>query len=540
MEVEVKRLDHLGIVAGTIKDLKIIEQIDALLGVDEEEKISHGEAVAGMILNGLGFTTRSLMLTTQYFENKPVDVLINEHVKPEDLNRHKLGRTLDRIGQYSTEKLFHSVALYACKKENVNMNFAFNDTTSFSVEGKYEEGSDQEKIKIKHGHSKDKRPDLKQIVQELITTQDGGIPFITKNYSGNASDTVIFRERAELLMKEFAKSGSRCLVMDSKAYNKESAPHLNKILFVTRVPATIKLEGELIRESLAKPDAWTQIDEDGYKFQEYDVDLYGIEDQRWVVVYSEQARARVITTMQKKVAKQKIQIDAVLARLNKKRFSCEADAQKAVTELSSKFSYHHISPGAVSSCAFYAGRGRPKKTQKPSEFLYQIEAHVVVNQNAIDAAIDQDSCFVIAANLSKNGTPTPAVLVAYKGLDNTEKGFAFLKSPEFFTSSFYLKKPSRIDALLMIMVLALLVYSIAQRHLRMQLRKSHATLPNQIKQEIQNPTMRWIFQIFEGIELVTFTALNTVSVVIHGLSDLRRRILSFLSPSIQLIYKFSP
>src|ERR1700678_855433 len=107
MEVEVKRLDHLGIVAGTIKDLKIIEQIDALLGVDEEEKISYGEAAAGMILNGLGFTTRSLMLTEQYFENKAVDLLINEHVKPENLNRHKLGRTLDRIAKYGTEKLFH-------------------------------------------------------------------------------------------------------------------------------------------------------------------------------------------------------------------------------------------------------------------------------------------------------------------------------------------------------------------------------------------------------------------------------------------------
>jgi transposase len=540
VEVEITRLDHLGIVAGVIKDLQIIEQIDSLLGVEDEEKISHGEAIAGMVLNGLGFTARPLMLTEQYFENKPVDILIGEHAKPEHFNRFKLGRALDRVAAYGVEKLFYSVALHACQRENVDMGVAYNDTTSYSVEGSYDVEEDLGKITIKHGHSKDKRPDLKQIVQELITTQDGGIPFITKNFSGNASDSVIFRERAKLLIDEFARSGSRCLVMDSKAYAKETAETLNKINFITRVPATIKLEQETISKALAHPATWTKVDEHGYKFQEYDVDNYDIDDQRWIVVYSEQSRTQAISTLHKKVEKQKTQIDAAVARLQKKHFSCAADAQRAVVELASKFSYHSISAGAVSTYAKDADSGKSKAEQICSELLYQIEAIVTVNQHAIDATLDQYSCFVLATNLSKIDKATPDVLVAYKGLDKTEKGFAFLKNPEFFTSSFYLKKTSRIDALLMIMVLALLVYSIAQRHLRVQLKKAAATVPNQIKQPTSTPTMRWIFQIFEGISVATITLPDAVSVLVHGLNDLRRHILSFLSPSIQSIYLFSP
>ena len=54
--VSVERLDHLGVVASVIKDLGIIERIDARLGRHDYEEITAGEAVAGMILNGLGFS----------------------------------------------------------------------------------------------------------------------------------------------------------------------------------------------------------------------------------------------------------------------------------------------------------------------------------------------------------------------------------------------------------------------------------------------------------------------------------------------------
>ena len=61
--VTVERLDHLGLIAEIIKDIGLIDMINARLVPDRQEDITPGEAVAGMILNGLGFANRPLSLT---------------------------------------------------------------------------------------------------------------------------------------------------------------------------------------------------------------------------------------------------------------------------------------------------------------------------------------------------------------------------------------------------------------------------------------------------------------------------------------------
>ena len=93
--LRVERLDHFGLIASVIKDLRLIERIDARLVPDEQEVLTPGQVLAGMILNGLGFTTRPLSLTPQFFANKPLDLLFREGVHAEMFNRFKLGRTLD-------------------------------------------------------------------------------------------------------------------------------------------------------------------------------------------------------------------------------------------------------------------------------------------------------------------------------------------------------------------------------------------------------------------------------------------------------------
>lgn len=71
---DIKRLDHLGIVAGVIKDLNIVEMIDERLGTYEDETLSAGETVAGMIINGLGFSSKPLSLMPRFFESCPATV----------------------------------------------------------------------------------------------------------------------------------------------------------------------------------------------------------------------------------------------------------------------------------------------------------------------------------------------------------------------------------------------------------------------------------------------------------------------------------
>jgi transposase len=115
---------------------------------------------------------------------------------------------------------------------------------------------------------------------------------------------------------------------------------------------------------------------------------------------------------------------------------------------------------------------------------------------------------------------------------SVERGFRFLKDPLFFVSSLFLKKPSRIEGLLMVMTLSLLVYSIAQRRLRNELKKQEETLPNQIDIPTAKPTLRWIFQALEGIHRVTIATETGVRVLVEGLTDLRAKILQLLGPSV--------
>jgi len=81
MQGEAQRIDHLGIVAGVIKEIKLIELIDERISINDKEEISTGEAIAGMILNGLGFSDRPMTLTPQFFENKALTTLLEKALR---------------------------------------------------------------------------------------------------------------------------------------------------------------------------------------------------------------------------------------------------------------------------------------------------------------------------------------------------------------------------------------------------------------------------------------------------------------------------
>lgn len=91
-------------------------------------------------------------------------------------------------------------------------------------------------------------------------------------------------------------------------------------------------------------------------------------------------------------------------------------------------------------------------------------------------------------------------------------------------------------SLLFIMTLSLLVYSIAQRRLRHNLTVTDNTLPNQIDKEIKNPTLRWIFQLMEGVNIIKMVVNGVVKYVTNGLSTLQRKIIGLFGNHVQNIY----
>jgi transposase len=117
--------------------------------------------------------------------------------------------------------------------------------------------------------------------------------------------------------------------------------------------------------------------------------------------------------------------------------------------------------------------------------------------------VDQQSCFILASNeLDETLLPPTALLAGYKGQSHAERGFRFLKDPQFLASSLYLKKPERIMALLMIMTVCLLVYAALESRIRTALKAHGATFPDQKGKPTQAPTARWVFHYFVGIHVL--------------------------------------
>jgi transposase len=115
-----------------------------------------------------------------------------------------------------------------------------------------------------------------------------------------------------------------------------------------------------------------------------------------------------------------------------------------------------------------------------------------------------------------------------------------LKDPLFLASSVFLKQPERIMAPSLIMVVCLLVYRLAEHRLRQQLAATDQTIPDQVKKPTNRPTMRWVFQCFEGIELLHIRhGPAAVTSLILRLAPLHQQVLALLGPACEQFYESS-
>lgn len=535
--VKVERLDHLGIIAGVIKDLGIIEMIDRRIVPDEQEEISTGEAVAGMILNGLGFSERPLSLTPQFFENKPVEVLFRQGISAEHFNRFKLGRSLDKIFSYGCDVLFSEIAVAVCRHEGIDMRFNSLDTTSFSLTGQYVSESEEQAILITYGYSKAHRPDLKQAVLELMVSQDGGVPVLSQSWDGNASDNAVFKERCEGLIAQFKTSESpRYLIADCKLYTEANAVNLACLPFITRIPESLKLTQQVIEQAWAWGQ-WQPLDESN-SYQRLDLCHYGME-QRWLVVYSQAAWQRAGRSLAKAQAKEHHRGQKELFHLQAQRFASQEAARAALDKIAGHWRYHQAGPSTLTQHIQYARRGKPSADTPIKAIRWQIQATLAPDPDKITHHQQRQACFVLGTSIPDTALTDEEVLAGYKGQSAVEGGFRFLKDPVFFVSSLFVKKPCRIQGLLMVMTLALLIYSVAQRRARIHLQSQQQSLPNQIGQPTSRPTLRWIFQLMQGINRVIWDIQGQVRTIIEGLTALRRKILQLFGPKVCQIYQIS-
>jgi len=117
-----KNLDHLGIVSQICDEIGVVEIIDKLIPRDPQMKLSHGECVKLMVINGLGFTSRPLYLEAQFFSTRPVNRFLQKDCESA-INDDRLRRTLDTLFDSGCDFIFGAVASEAALRLGYPRNF---------------------------------------------------------------------------------------------------------------------------------------------------------------------------------------------------------------------------------------------------------------------------------------------------------------------------------------------------------------------------------------------------------------------------------
>jgi transposase len=258
------------------------------------------------------------------------------------------------------------------------------------------------------------------------------------------------------------------------------------------------------------------------------------------VVFSEAARNRELETLEKTQAKELETAHKDWRKLEGQTFNCQTDAENALGQFNKKWKYHQGMATAI-PITQYPRRGRPSAQDQKKVLGYSLQGNIGVNETALEEARRSLGRFIIATNdLDASRLPAQAMLENYKDQGiSVERGFRFLKDPLFFAHSLFLKKPERLMALLMVMGLSLLIYSLAERKLRQALKEMNATVPDQRRKPTQKPTIRWVFQLFDGLDILLVRQDNQV--VLRKLLNLRpdqQQVITLLGPQVQKCYLF--
>ena len=527
-----RTLAHLGLVAGMYEELGIGEVIDRVVPQDEERRfVSVGQAVKAMVLNGLGFVNQRLYLIPHFFQDKPTERLLGAGISPEHLNDDVTGRALDRLYEQDVTSVYALVSMEAVKRLGLRPQCGHLDSTSFHVDGQYNSEHEPEAgvIHITQGYSRDHRPDLNQVVVQLIADNQAGIPLWMEPLSGNSSDKTSFRATVKAHVGQLKRDYQLdYLVADRALYTAETLPTLTELCWVTRVPETLKEARQAIEE--AAPVLMESLDKLSYQHLE---SAYAGIRQRWVVVYSPEAYQRAIKRVDRHCLKQSTAELKAFEVLCRREFACRVDAEQALAEFKKTQTLTTVASSGIEEIPHYPGRGRPGKGQKPT-FTYRITGTVASLPAPRLAKLQQQSCFLLATTqLDTQALLDEEWIAAYKDQQKVERGFRFLKDPLFLASSLYLKSPKRIMALMMVMTLCLLVYAALEYRLRQALKEQQQTLPNQTGQSVQNPTMRWIFHLFVGIHLLV---IQTGQILVLNLKPYHHQVLRLLGPPYEALY----
>ena len=509
----------LPVIAHFLQKLGVVALIDK--EVDSPRNISSGQVVAGMVMDTLSGRS-PLYKLHEFFEGQDTMLLFGADLSPEDFNDNNVGKVLDNIHAYGAFKLFSQVSWQACRRNNLDTRFLHYDTTSVSVYGDYRAYAEEtgQTIAVTYGHSKDKRPDLKQFMVEALCVE-GAVPLLGAVLSGNTSDKKANNAELTRVASHLRKHGldpaAHIYVADSALVSPQNLEALRAQPFITRLPATYNAEQASIAEAIDRgewedlgtlaenPDPSRNRPSARYKIAETTLEIDGT-TYRAIVVHSSAHDKRRARKLEKQIAAEK----EAFAKLDKatlrEPLACAADARRGADALLKAHRYvHHTLEASVQAEPVYA-RGRPKEGQprKVTGHRYRIHLSLRENSEAIARERELAGCFVLLSNVpaadQPDGLDAAAILRAYKAQNGVEMNFRFLKDPVIVNETF-LKKAERIEALGFILLLSLMVWNLIQKALREHLDKHSKSILGWDKKQTRRPTTLMVLFYFQHVSV---------------------------------------
>ena len=392
-------------------------------------------------------------------------------------NDDRLARNLSALFRADRHSLMTELSLNAIKAHELMTDEIHNDSTSITLIGAYETG-DSDAVAPKYGHNKDHRPDCKQMVFGLNITADGHVPLIFNLFDGNTNDDVTHIPNWDALRSLLQKEDF-IYVADCKLCSKENLAHIhgNKGYFITLIPKDRKEVKEFYRRIRGESVPWEHAlkIEDSRKKGEF-VEYRTYEDKKtkegyrviWVHSSGKEKDDRI--RREKNIEQARRELQELSGKLNRYHLKTKKEINAAVSKACHdvKDLIHVKIVTDRSQVKIKLSPGRPGLHTKYGykwQFRHRLEWGV--NERAVEIAAKTDGLFPLITNTFLK----PAdVLVSYKKQPFLEKRI-YTKKSILEVAPVYLKKPHRIEAMMLLYFVALMVISLMERRIRANMAK---------------------------------------------------------------------
>jgi transposase len=510
------RASYLPIASAYCEKIGLGEIIDHQL--ESKSEVSMGQVVKAMVLDTLAGRS-PLYRLAERFEHLDCELLLGEGATAKDLHDVRLGRALDAIAKVGTTKLFSEIGFSAAKVFGLETKYLHWDSTSVSVEGAYDFEKRDDRLNITYGYSKDHRPDLKQFMMHALCTEKN-IPLMGGVEDGNSSDKALNNEVLQRMTEVMKQRGiapqSWIYVADSAFVTEKNLLEIGDNYFVSRLPMNYD-ECRLAIENACKEGGWADqgaiaelADETGqreaakYRTQDTYVTIHN-KNYRAIVVHSDAYDRRRQKSIDKQLDKSAKAGEKLVKKMSKEVYACRTDAESAARKMvESKLPCHEIKADVIEKPVYARGRPTAGQERKVVRVDYFIEAMVIEHRERVSCMREEAGCFVLITNVPEEGDmahDAKELLIAYKDQHGIERNFAFLKDPFIFDEVF-LKNPHRIEALGLILLTALLIWTLMERSLRNYTKKTGKKIRGWVKRMTSRPTCAMLQRQFQGFSII--------------------------------------